>query len=182
LVQDKDGRIAQTKIFDLNLLNANSVLNVDDVVVSPTIGFPRPTITKGDFLTIVGYAIPNSKVSIEIDGKIIDADITAGSDGSYKYLYNTALLNLDSHTLRASLTTSDGVQSEFSPRKIFFVTNLTVPKTDFNNDGKINISDWSIFLSRWFSTDPAAKLLNDLNNDGKINATDFSIFIRTLRQ
>ncbi|MGA2417678.1 MAG: dockerin type I domain-containing protein [Candidatus Staskawiczbacteria bacterium] len=181
LVQDKDGRIAQSKVYDLNLLNADSVLEVNNIIVSPTIGFPRPTITKGDFLAVVGYAAPSSKLLIEVDGQLIAADITAGTDGSYKYLYNTALLDIGSHTIRARQVTFDGVQSEFSPQKVFFTTNLLVPKTDFNNDGKIDISDWSIFLAHWLSTDPATRLLDDLNGDGKVDASDFSIFIRTLR-
>jgi len=182
LVQDKDGRTAQTKIYNLNLLNSSSELDINDILVSPTIGFSRSTITKGDFLAIIGYATPKSKVVIEVDGQEIATSVVAGADGSYKYLYNTALLGLGSHTIRASQTTSDGVQSEFSPQKVFFTTNLAVPKTDFNNDGKLNITDWSIFLSHWFSADSATRLLDDLNGDGKLNATDFSIFIRTLRQ
>lgn len=182
LVQDKDGRTAQTKIYDLNLLDEGSELNVNNIIVSPTVGFPRQTITKGDFLTIVGYAIPKSSIKIEIDGQAINAQLVSEVDGSYKYLFNTALLSLGNHTVRVRQTTPDGLQSEFSPQKVFFTTNLTVPKTDFNNDGKLNISDWSIFLSRWFSADTKVKMQNDLNGDGKLDASDFSIFIRTLRQ
>ncbi len=182
LVQDKDNRVAQTKVFDLNLVNANSILEVNNIIVSPTIGFPRSTVTKGDFLAIVGYATPQSKLEIAIDGQPIDAQVVAGADGAYKYLYNTSSLDFGSHTIRARQAAGDGAQSEFSPQKVFFTTNLTVPKTDFNNDGKLDISDWSIFLSRWFSSDAATRMLNDLNSDGKLDATDLSIFIRTLRK
>jgi hypothetical protein len=133
-------------------------------------------------LATIGYATPGSKLSIEVDGEAVIADIIAGADGTYKYLLGTSSLSLGSHTIRAYQTTDDGVKSEFSSQKVFFTTNLAVPKTDFNNDGKLNISDWSIFLARWFSTDSVTKMLNDLNNDKKLDATDFSIFIRTLRQ
>jgi len=182
LVSDKDKRIAQSKVYDLNLLDENSILDVNNIMVSPTVGFPRPTITKGDFLAIVGYATPLHKLLIEVDGKAIDTNITAGTNGEYKYLYNTALLDYGSHTIRALQSSGGGTKSEFSPQKVFFTTNLSVPKTDFNNDGKLNISDWSIFLSRWLAADQATRLSNDLNNDGKVNASDFSIFVRTLRQ
>ena len=181
LVQDKDGRIAQSKVYDLNLLDSDSVLTVDNIIVSPTIGFPRPTVTKGDFIAVIGYATPRSVLTVQVDGQPVTALITAGTDGLYKYLYNTAGLNLGSHTIRA-LQTVGGGQSEFSPQKIFFTTNLYVPKTDFNNDGKLNVSDWSIFLSRWVVKDPTVRILDDLNNDGKVDVTDFSIFIRTLKQ
>ncbi|MDD5569137.1 MAG: hypothetical protein PHG23_01865, partial [Candidatus Pacebacteria bacterium] len=181
LVQDKDGRTAQSKVFDLNLVNSSSILDVNNIIVSPTVGFPRSTITKGDFLAVVGYSSPGSKLEIVIDGQPINAQVIAGTGGAYKYLYNTALLDVDSHTIRARQTAGNGMQSEFSPQKVFFTTNLTVPKTDFNNDGKLNVSDWSIFLARWYSTDAAVNMLDDLNKDGKVDATDFSIFIRTIR-
>ena len=130
LVKDKDNRIAQAKVFDLNLVNTDSVIDVKNIVVSPTIGFPRPTLTKGDFLAIVGYATPGSKVEIIIDGQPIKAQVVAGTDGSYKYLYNTFLLDYGSHTISCRQVTIDGEQSDFSPQKIFFVTDLIVPKTD----------------------------------------------------
>jgi hypothetical protein len=182
LVQDKDNRVTQTKVFNLNLISAKSALEVKNIIISPTIGFPRSTITKGDFLAIVGYAVPGSKLEIVIDGKPISAQVLAGNDGEYKYLYNTSGLNFGSHTISARQTINNGLQSEFSPQKVFFVTNLTVPKTDFNNDGELNIGDWSIFLARWSSSDVTTRMLDDLNSDGKLDATDLSIFIRTLRK
>jgi len=182
LAKDKEGNIAQSRVYDLNLVSEGSMLEVDNIIVSPTISFPRPTVTRGDFLTIVGHSTPRSVLTIEVDGKEIDAKIVAGSDGTYKHLFNTAPLDYGSHTIKASQTLSDGRRSEFSPQKVFFTTNLSVPKTDFNNDGKIDISDWSIFLARWLSQDSSTRALDDLNNDSKVDTTDFSIFIRTLRR
>lgn len=180
-VADKDGRSAQTKVFTLNLVNAQSVLALSSVLASPTVGFARPIVTKGDFLAVVGYAAPRSIVGVEIDDTIMASDVIASADGSYKYLFNTASLPYGSHTIRVNQTAS-GTVSEFSPQKIFFTTDLAVPKTDLNSDGKINISDWSIFLARWKSTDPSIRILDDLNNDAKVDVSDVSIFTRVLKQ
>jgi hypothetical protein len=162
-------------------VNAQSVLALSSVLASPTVGFARPIVTKGDFLAVVGYAAPRSIVGVEIDDTIMASDVIASADGSYKYLFNTASLPYGSHTIRVNQTAS-GTVSEFSPQKIFFTTDLAVPKTDLNSDGKINISDWSIFLARWKSTDPSIRILDDLNNDAKVDVSDVSIFTRVLKQ
>jgi hypothetical protein len=181
LVEDKEGRLAQSFVYNLNLVNSNSVLDIDDIIVSPTIDFPRPTVTKGDVLSIVGYAAPRSKVALEIDEAVVATNIDVASDGSYKYLYSTAPLDYGSHSVKV-ITDYLGSKSSSSPQKVFFTTNLSVPKTDLNNSGKIDLGDWSIFLSRWRSKDAAVRMLDDLSGDGKVDVSDFSIFTRVLNQ
>lgn len=44
---------------------------------------------------------------------------------------------------------------------------------DLNNDGWVNLTDFSILLFYWNTSSPIA----DLNNDGKVNLTDFSIML-----
>lgn len=56
--------------------------------------------------------------------------------------------------------------------------NLSEPvnlaeKSDINDDGKINLTDFSV-MAYWFKkADPPANV--DINNDGKVNLTDLSI-------
>jgi hypothetical protein len=45
--------------------------------------------------------------------------------------------------------------------------------SDVNLDGKINLIDFSIFLTGWGKTDPRF----DFNNDTKVNLADFSILL-----
>lgn len=49
---------------------------------------------------------------------------------------------------------------------------------DLNNDGKVNLIDYSILVTNLFSSDPAAQ--GDLNDDGKINLLDYSILVTNL--
>jgi hypothetical protein len=90
-------------------------------------------------------------------------------------------LDYGSHSVKV-ITDYLGSKSSSSPQKVFFTTNLSVPKTDLNNSGKIDLGDWSIFLSRWRSKDAAVRMLDDLSGDGKVDVSDFSIFTRVLNQ
>jgi hypothetical protein len=44
---------------------------------------------------------------------------------------------------------------------------------DINCDGKVNLTDFSIMLSAWLTTDPDS----DINDDGTVNLADFSILL-----
>jgi hypothetical protein len=45
--------------------------------------------------------------------------------------------------------------------------------TDINNDKKVNLVDFSIFLTHCNTADPRS----DFNRDGKVNLADFSIML-----
>ncbi|MDO8659617.1 MAG: hypothetical protein Q7K54_03370 [Candidatus Parcubacteria bacterium] len=179
IVNDKEGRLAQAKIFNINL-QENSVLE-KDIFLSPTLGFVRSVITKGDSIIFMGYAVPNSAVSIKIDdSQTVSAE--AGNDGFYKVIFNTADLSFGSYTATASQISPNGSLSDRSPQKIFIVSSLINPQTDFNEDGIIDIKDFSIFLTKWRSNDASVRNTIDLNGNGKVDISDFSIFIRTIKQ
>ena len=52
---------------------------------------------------------------------------------------------------------------------------------DYNNDRKIDISDWSIFLNNWSSSDETTRKKDDLNKDGGLDIFDFSIFLASFQ-
>ena len=56
------------------------------------------------------------------------------------------------------------------------ISESTTVKADFNGDGKINITDWSIFLLSWGDKKQEA----DLNKDNKTDIYDLSIFLNAL--
>jgi hypothetical protein len=67
-------------------------------------------------------------------------------------------------------------KSGYSQAVSFYVgtRDVKVPGTaDLNNDGKVNLVDFSILLYHW-GTDHA---IADLNSDGRVNLTDFSILL-----
>ena len=180
-VQDPDGRTTQALVYGVNLRNQADLLQISNITFPPTVGFSQATVTKGSQLTVVGYASPGATVSFEVDNHPIILTATAASNGFYQLLYPTGDLSLGSHTLRAKEIDVSGESSTYSVQKVFTVSPLLTPQVDFNHDGKVNVLDWSIFLSRWLSTDPKVRALDDLNGDGRVDIQDFSIFVRTMK-
>ncbi|MFA6339087.1 MAG: fibronectin type III domain-containing protein, partial [Candidatus Paceibacterota bacterium] len=180
VIKDKDGRTTQTKFFNIDTVS-NS-LTQKDIFVSPTVGLPERTITRGSNVTVVGFATPKNIVSVEIDDKI-KKEVNAGNDGSYKVAMETGALEFGTHSIRVKqIDPTQKRESDYSPTNTFIVSNLTSPKTDLNGDGSVNIKDWSMFLSRWNSKDESQKKALDLNGDGKVDILDFSMFIRTVKK
>jgi hypothetical protein len=178
--EDKDNRKTGIWSFDIELTGDNQLL-AKDLLAPPTIGFLRTAVRKGDFLTVTGYAAPFSVVKIEIDDNLVQ-EVKADADGFYKALVDTTELSFDKHNIQTRQKTNNGKTSNFSLKKTFVVSKLFFPKTDFNNDDKIDISDWSVFLSRWKSNDEEGKKQLDFNEDGKVDICDFSAFLRTIKK
>lgn len=184
VASDTLGRATQTRVLSARYSGSRQALQIGAVALSPTLGLVHPVVRQNDLVGFVGQAMPSYIIRVQIDDGEIERDIQAGPDGSYKLLISTVGLSLGSHTVRVRQAppTGSGFQSEYSPQRVFIVTSLLTPQTDFNQDGVINVQDWSIFLSRWSSPDKATQLLDDLNGDGKLDVTDLSIFVRTLKK
>jgi hypothetical protein len=180
LIRDRNGKLSQAKIVKID--PAHPELFIENFIPSPTLDVPRQTVTKGDFLTISGYANAGAAVIFQIDGKIADGNVTADADGAYKILYNTAGLDLGNHSAQVKQVAAGGKSSDLSVTKNFKITDLFIPATDFNQDGKVDIHDASVFISLWLTPESeTAKDKIDFNHDGKVDLQDFSIFIRNLK-
>ena len=180
IVKDKEGRATQTKFFNIDTVADDATAK--NIFVPPTVNISERSVTKGQNVIITGYASPDSDVQIEID-RIIKKEVKVGKDGVYKIAVDTGTLEFSPHQVRAKQTdTILKRESDFSPTQTFVVSQLTAPRADLSGDGRVDIRDWSVFLSRWGSKDESQKKKVDLNGDGKVNILDFSIFIRTLRK
>ncbi|KKU39266.1 MAG: Cell surface receptor IPT/TIG domain protein, partial [Candidatus Azambacteria bacterium GW2011_GWB2_46_37] len=180
IIKDKEGRGSQTKFFNINTLVQDFV--VKDLIIAPTVALVAYSVTRGTATVVKGYTTPQSGVVAEIDG-IIKKEAQAGQDGAYKLTIDTGPLEFGSHQMRLKQTLVGGKgESDYSPLKNFIVSRVLLPKADFNDDGAVDIRDWSIFLFHWGSKDMEKRMKIDLNNDGKIDISDFSIFVRNIRK
>lgn len=180
-IADKDGRLAPVKFYDLDI-NLFSVTD-QDIFAPPTIGLVGQVVSKDGEAALLGYATPNNSVEVELDGKIMDKFAIAGSDGFYKIVLSAKDLSPGVHLVRARQF--DGRlnrRSDWSIFSNFSVSSLANIKTDLNNDGIINISDWSIFLSLWNRRATAEAKVLDFNGDGKIDIADFSLFLLAFKK
>lgn len=177
-VKDKDGR--STGVLAYNVSLKEDLFEVKDILVQPTIGFEKSSVSKDQILKVMGYAAPNNTVELEVDG-LKYKEIKADQSGFWSLDIDAIYLAYGEHRARVRQIDSSGKMSIFSPMRIFRISKLPFTKADLDGNGVINISDWSIFLFHWGSDDESVRKQNDLNGDGQVNIFDFSIFLQAIK-
>ena len=178
IAHDKEGNVSPSKTFPTELYERGGLI---DVLIAPTIMLHKRAFGNTENLRIFGYATPGNKVQIEIDGKIVGTVPTTAS-GYYATSAPLSALAKGDHKARAAQVTSQSRTSDYSLLKAFQIADPFAVHADLNNDGKLTISDWSIFLNSWASRDDAIKKKIDFNNDGKITIFDLSVFLSSFRK
>ncbi len=177
--EDKDGRKSGVSGFTINLTSSNE-LWATNLFLPPTISFGSPAVTKGQDLKIFGYAYPDCNIELKIDNVLL-YKIKSDLNGYYELLVSTQRFSPKIHSAIARQIDKDNAKSDFSPSKTFAVSLLNQPQADLNGDGKVNITDWSIFLSRWKSKSDSIRNRLDLNFDNKVDLSDLSIFLKAMK-
>jgi len=177
--EDKDKRKSGILSFDVNMRREHELI-VKDIFFPPTVGFESVAITKDQEVKIMGYAASKSRIEIKIDD-VVKGESQSDQTGFWAFATNVFDLDFGEHYVRVRQINQSGVESGFSFPRTFKISPLDMPKADFNNDSKVNITDWSIFLYNWGSEDEVLKPKIDMNNDGNINIADFSIFLKAMK-
>jgi len=142
---------------------------VASIHMPPTIALSKSTIVTGDSTLIYGQGAPSSTVRVYLNGSQKFSGTIAGS-GSWQFTLSSGY-NIGSNTIYAKLTRvalSNSVNS--------FTKTLTVDdcaRSDLNCDGYVNLTDFSILLYYWNTTNANA----DINEDGIVSLIDFSIMM-----
>lgn len=156
---------------------------VDNIFLAPSIGVDHSIIKQGDTLNIFGYTAPSSSVTVFTNSlQQYVNKVTAGNTGAWFQAFNTAVLDQGAHTTR-SQSAKGNMLTAYSNTVGFQVGDKSVAitpgeckKSDFNCDGRVNLTDFSILLFNWNKTNPInAKA--DINKDGIVNLIDFSILL-----
>lgn len=175
---DKEGLSAPIKSISTEL-SQNEVIK-ENVSPPPTISLGKTTVGRGESILVNGSGAPGATVEIIVDGDIRKT-VTAAKSGHYSAVVNTILekLGLGSHqvSVRQKLL-SQNFTTGPSLVKRFVVTQIGRIPGDFNEDGRVDIADLSIFIAQ--RNDPRHTNSFDLNADGKINIVDFSIFLKAM--
>ncbi len=158
--------------------------SLSNINLAPSIKVTPDPVDPGATLTISGYALANSTVTIENSKKGSAASkqtftATAGSTGAWTLTVSTSGFSQGTYQVRAKSVQTTGLllSSGFSNYTTYGVGQAAERplSADLNRDGKVNLTDFSILLFWWNSdggdSDPSA----DINQDGKVNLTDFSI-------
>jgi hypothetical protein len=160
----------------------NAVTTVRGAYLPPTIGVEKNVVKKGEMLKFFGQAIPEAKVLVYVSSpEETVQETTSKKAGEWDLLFNTSPLTEEiMHTAKSQYKTNvEGatVVSGFSKFVTFYVGKTApsgaCPGADLNQDGKVNLTDFSILLYYWGGNNPCA----DQNQDGKVNLIDFSIMM-----
>ena len=183
--QDRNGRRSNIRTFQIGITQG-ATTNVSGIFLSPTIDVDKSVVRRGDNLAIFGQSVPESEITISVNShQGLFAKTLSDKDGVYLYNLDTSNFHDGVHSAKSKAAVSDAL-SGFSFSVNFSIGNRNIAKThtgflkgDLNNDGRIDLVDFSI-ASFWYK-----KLLNDdsiilreinhLNGDGLINLVDFSI-------
>lgn len=158
------------------------------VFLPPTISLSEDTLDAGDTLDVSGQSVPSAGIEVLIypareveaeipEEKIIELDAETDREGKWRLSFDTSGLEEDTYAIKARVSSSTVGVSEFG-RVLYF--GLGMPpvinyceRADLNKDGRVNLTDFSILLYHWQTSEPSS----DINLDGIVNLTDFSIMM-----
>jgi cysteine-rich repeat protein len=176
--EDKDGikSITYTLTFRVT---ANTITTVSGIFLPPTIGLNKTVLSKGEILNIFGQTVPEVEIDIRVLSSEIIATTTSDKIGVWLLLFNTTPLEKGPHNTKAQFLLNTKEKSGFGKVLTFYIGEKVIPpkevcvRADLNNDGRVNLVDFSIFLCWWGKINPQC----DLNNNGVVDLPDFSIFL-----
>lgn len=186
--QDRLGRFSSTYSFPFTV-DSKSIVNISNILISPTLALSTNSLTSGKTLTVSGSAAPLGIVTISAtDGRNEKTTmVTADAFGNYSTQIASSFFTEDVQYSIHSRVSAFGLTSPFSRSAPFTVTSLLFPDTtkkptkygcskggsDVNCDGRVDIVDYSI-LKYWYKRkNPPIEV--DLNGDGTVDLSDFSI-------
>jgi hypothetical protein len=158
--------------------------SISGILIPPTIELSKSTIQFGDPLTVSGEGMPNTPISVVVQIQ----SPTAGGSGTHLYTASSTVtgswqvpIDTSAFADGSYIVTAREIQSSQSASGYSTPAPLTVgagqlscsASTDMNKDGKVNLIDFSIFLTDWATTGPAG----DFNCDSQVNLADFSIML-----
>ncbi|MCK5416636.1 hypothetical protein KAI92_04380 [Candidatus Parcubacteria bacterium] len=160
---------------------------VSDIILAPTIATNKTTVIAGEKLELFGETVPNSKVEVWFykndqegirEEDVIKTEGISTNMGKWNFLIDTEGIEKGSYMLKARVKIEGVNYSDFG--KIINVSigvvqgdNGICANADLNQDGKVNITDFSILLYYWGTDDACA----DQNHNGEVELTDFSIMM-----
>lgn len=166
--------LTDSATFDVS---QSAVTTVSNIFIPPTISVSAPQFAPGDLMTLSGQSVPGASVVTQLSTSATSS-LTAAADasGDWALQVDTASLADGYHAAKAYFQISTSTKSGFGRSVSFYIGTGKAPgqaSPDLNGDGKINLVDFSIFLTMWNTSNARA----DFNKDGTVNLADFSIML-----
>lgn len=178
----KDSKGLRSTLFTFPVyITSGAATKVSGIFIAPTIAADKNEVKQGDNIAIFGQSAPNGEINISVNSEDeFFVKTSADKNGIYLYNLDTASLKMGQHFTKSKVALASQISS-FGNVISFIVgtKNVAVAPTkvsvsgDLNNDGRINLVDFSI-IAYWYKR-PSPPASIDFNSDGKIDLVDFSI-------
>lgn len=178
--EDADRLKSMTSSFPVSVDDSITV-TIDNVFLAPTIGVSSKVVKKGDPIGIFGTTAPNATVTLHVHSSPEFVErVSASPVGRWFKQFDTSLLAMGDHVTFSRSALNDRVTDQ-SETVAFVVGQATIPtdatkRSDLNNDGRVNIIDFSMLLFYWQKTPPTTSKA-DITKDGTVNILDLSIML-----
>lgn len=175
---DNEGKKSATFSLTTNIAE-NVTTTISEIFLPPTVELKKIALKRGEFLDIFGQTAPESEVFIYIGlpNQELIKNTKAQTNGKWFYSFDPAVLDKGSYFIKVKAISPEGFVSSFSQALVFYLEIVPVeeicPRGDLNQDGKVNLVDFSILLYWWGKANACA----DQNRDGTVNLPDFSIMM-----
>ena len=191
-IHSEDGAGNRSSLFSFSTkLSAGTVIEVNDIFLSPTLELEAGEVVRGSVLRLNGQTFPQAQVALKLDDAEHPGRVSAaGADGSYLYELNTSALAVGRHSLRVQARS--GERTSLDSRTLAFTVLAPASsggggggkgadpgpkklKEDFNGDTRVNLVDFSI-MAHWHKRKDFPPEV-DLSGDGAVDLVDFSILV-----
>lgn len=178
--EDSKGNRSSLLTFP-SIITTGATAKVSGIFIAPTIAVDKSEVKRGENIAIFGQSVSDSEIIISVNSnEELFGKVKADAGGVYLYNFDTSPLEIGQHLTKSKAAFS-GEISSFSRAVSFAVgeKNIAIEiekkvlKGELNNDGRVNIIDFSIVAYWYKRPSPPSKV--DLNGDGKIDLIDFSI-------
>jgi len=160
---------------------SGAVTTITGVNIAPSIDMDTNSVKQGDIVKIYGQSIPDTKINVYIHSEqefIEEAE--SNENGKWEMEFDTTPLEVDFHTAKALFLVEEDeniIKSGFSKAISFHVGKVggeaACAEADLNQDGRVNLTDFSILLFHWGTDNECA----DQNQNGTVDLVDFSIMM-----
>lgn len=181
-VYGEDSKKIRSSLFTFPVyITAGATTRVSGIFIAPTIAVDKSEVKYGDNIAIFGQSVPNGEITISVSSnEEFFNKVKADAGGAYLYNLDTSPLEMGQHFTK-SKSALNGEASSFGTvvafavgtKNVVAVSGQVILKGELNNDGRVNLVDFSIEAYWYKRPSPPASV--DLNGDGKVDLTDFSI-------
>jgi hypothetical protein len=162
------------------VVSAGYLTHLSGIRFPPTVTLDKVEVREGDYLTVIGYALPKKELQVIIEDKNKISTVfslTSTNTGYYKTILPLINIPQGDYFIYVKYTGDDrkSVLNNFTigETNVSSVdTSLNIPG-DYNSDGIVNLADFSVLAFWYKKSNPPANV--DINKDGVVDLKDFSI-------